>query len=157
MRHTNNNKCIADHLVAKRLLFVCEQAAHWFCWRRTARHRSTTNQWHMLRQVNNYYSNSRTILFLSIWKLKWNNFVFSIRGALNAILETSVNFAFIISFLLGTYVDISEQAKMYLIVPSVAAVLLFFLPESPVFLAKKGKEEVSDHWSNNSSQCVPFT
>lgn len=46
---------------------------------------------------------------------------------------------------------------MYLIVPSAAAVLLFFLPESPVFLAKSGKEQVSDHWWNNSSQCLPFT
>lgn len=93
-----------------------------------------------------YASTSKQSLFQNLNKItKSNNFVFSIRGALNGILETSINFAFIVSFLLGTYLDILEQAKMYLIVPSAAAVLLFFLPESPVFLAKSGKEQVSDH------------
>lgn len=71
-------------------------------------------------------------------------FVCSIRGALNGILETTINFGFIVSFLLGSYLTIWEQAKVYLIVPSIAAVLLFFLPESPVFLAKNGKEQVND-------------
>lgn len=54
-----------------------------------------------------------------------------------------MNFGFIISFLLGRHLHLSDQAKIYLIVPTIAGVLLFLLPESPAFLAKNGKEEVS--------------
>lgn len=46
--------------------------------------------------------------------------------------------------MLGKYLSISDQAKIYLIVPSIAAVLLFLLPESPIHLAKNGKKQVSD-------------
>lgn len=80
------------------------------------------------------------ITWNSLWLLPYKS---SVRAALNGILETLINFGFIISFVLGRYIYMSDQAKIYLIVPTIGAVLLFLLPESPVFLAKIGKYDVS--------------
>lgn len=83
-----------------------------------------------------------------------SNIKFSVRAALNGILETLINFGFIVCFLLGNYFHFWEQAKIYLIVPTIAAIILFILPESPVHLAKNGKDQVI--FSLKCNQCVSF-
>lgn len=88
---------------------------------------------------------------IKVFNIKIWTFICSVRAALNGILETLINLGFIVSFLLGKYLNFSDQPKMYLIVPTIAAIILFILPESPVFLAKNGKEQVS---YNNWNQCV---
>lgn len=65
------------------------------------------------------------------------------RGALNSLYDPSYNLGVIISFFMGNYLSWLDQAKTQLIVPIIFIIVLFLLPESPEFWAKKNKEKVS--------------
>lgn len=61
-----------------------------------------------------------------------------------------LNFGCIVSFLFGNYLSGIDQAKVSLIVPCISGVILFLLPESPEYLAKRGSENVCK-WKSMSS------
>lgn len=68
---------------------------------------------------------------------------FSVRGALSALYDTSLNIGLIISFFVGNSLNALNQAKVYLIMPTIFILLLFLFPESPEYLKKKlGHEKV---------------
>ncbi|XP_055306806.1 facilitated trehalose transporter Tret1-like, partial [Sitodiplosis mosellana] len=64
-----------------------------------------------------------------------------VRGSLNALFDLFSNTGVILSFSLGNYLSWMDQAKVQLIPPTIAIIILFFLPESPEYWIKRNKEK----------------
>lgn len=67
----------------------------------------------------------------------------SIRGFLISSMILAANFGFLISFILGTYVNIFSISIFIIVLAVLFEISLFFMPESPTFLIKQGKIDVS--------------
>ncbi|KAJ9589413.1 hypothetical protein L9F63_017392 [Diploptera punctata] len=65
----------------------------------------------------------------------------AVRGALGTFRSLFANLGVIYIYAAGPYVTIQEMAIISIIVPIVFLVALFFLPESPMYLMTKDKEE----------------
>ena len=77
-----------------------------------------------------------------------------LQGALNSLTDPLCNIGIIVSFCLGNYLDWVNQAKVQLIAPTIAIIILFFLPESPEYWTNRNKEEVKIKQTFNV--CVLF-
>lgn len=70
--------------------------------------------------------------------------LFSVRGALNSLFDPLNNLGCVVSFFLGNWLSWLDQAKVQLIAPIIAIIILFLLPESPAYLTIQNKEKVKN-------------
>lgn len=67
----------------------------------------------------------------------------SIRGVLGSLLVLSQNLGVLFMYVIGAYLDYYTVQWAVLGIPIVAAVLMLKAPETPVYLVKRGKINVS--------------
>lgn len=86
----------------------------------------------------------------------------SVRGSLNSIMDPAMNSGVMLSFLLGKYLNVVDQAKFLLIVPVVFVALAVFMPQTPDYWVQRNKRKVKsviwsilDHFSGISSESPP--
>lgn len=65
----------------------------------------------------------------------------SVRGLLNSIYDASYNTGVVISFFLGSHLNLLDQAKAQLILPVLFISAQFMLHESPLFWMKRNDKE----------------
>lgn len=66
----------------------------------------------------------------------------SVRGSLISFYDPLFNLGTFVSFVLGNYLSCMTQVKVQLIPQLIFLIVLFFLPESPVFLQARNKKDV---------------
>lgn len=69
--------------------------------------------------------------------------IFSVRGVLGSTFTLTCNFGILLSFIFGSFFDFYTTPKFVILLTIVCGILLFFLPESPLFLVKQNKLSVS--------------
>lgn len=69
--------------------------------------------------------------------------LFSVRGALGSILILIINFAILLTFIMGTYCDYFTTPKFVIALTVLFFALFISFPESPLFLMKQNKVEVN--------------
>lgn len=126
------------HSGTKCVLFVFVTVHQFYSyWGRDCRC-AMSNQWYIEREVMNKLHEK---WFISI-KKKSNLSFDSVRGLLNSIYDASYNTGIVVSYFLGSHLNLVDQAKIQLILPAIFIVVQFALPESPVYWMKRKNEEV---------------
>lgn len=65
----------------------------------------------------------------------------SVRGLLNSIYDAAYNTGIVVSYYLGSHLNLLDQAKVQLILPVLFMIAQFGLPESPYFWMKQKNKE----------------
>lgn len=69
--------------------------------------------------------------------------IFSIRGAFLSAVYTTENLGFLIAYTFGNYFDYYAMPLFAIVLTSVYTILILFLPETPIFLMRQNKVDVS--------------
>lgn len=137
---------VMHNLGAKCLLSVCISFAVGFClWSCSCWH-PNANKWNIIRQVINVWFEN---YLKQVNKIKFH-YECSVRGALNSLFDPFNNIGIILSFFLGNYLSCLDQAKLQLIVPAIFLIVMFFIPETPEYWAKRNNAKVFGIWDDIS-------
>lgn len=68
--------------------------------------------------------------------------IFSIRGRFGSYFALTMNFGILLSFIIGSYLPYEDVPYVLMVFPILYFFGVFYLPDTPMFLLKKGKIEV---------------
>lgn len=67
-----------------------------------------------------------------------------VRGTLSAVFVLAANFGFLLGFVVANYFDCVQQATISMFFPILFFIVFAFVPETPAYLQRCNKSEVSD-------------
>lgn len=70
--------------------------------------------------------------------------VFRVRGTFLSALYTVENFGILLAYIIGNFFEFYAMPLVSIILTAIFATLLLFIPESPTFLVRKNKIDVSE-------------